>query len=172
MRIANRLQKLRQKLADKELDAILVSQPENRYYLSGFDGSSGFLLITPQNAVLATDFRYVEQAKAQAPDYQIFQITGNMSGWLPRLIAELNLSRLGFETGHVTFGLYQQLSGILNKAKSRLKLVPVNGLVESLRAIKEPEEIELIAMAAEITDRAFEYIEGRIHTGMAEKEVA
>ena len=56
----SRLQKLRQKLAEKELDAILISQPENRHYLSGFTGSAGYLLITPQKAVLATDFRYVE----------------------------------------------------------------------------------------------------------------
>ena len=70
LNIANRLKRLRQGLAEKEIDGIFISQPENRYYLSGFDGSSGYLLITPQDAVLATDFRYVEQAKAQAPDYQ------------------------------------------------------------------------------------------------------
>jgi len=172
MNFKSRLKKLRQGLAENEIDGIFVSQPENRYYLSGFDGSSGYLLITLQNTVLATDFRYIEQAKAQAPDYQIFQITNNTPDWFPRLVAELNLGRLGFEAGHVTFALYRQLSDIMNKAQPQLKLAPIDGLVESLRAIKEPEEIELITNAVEIPDSAFEYIESRIHIGMTEKEVA
>jgi len=172
LKIGNRLQKLRQRLIEKEIDAIFISQPENRYYLSGFDGSSGFLLITPQKAILATDFRYLEQAEGQAPDYEIFRVTSNMEDWLPRLVSESNLKKLGFESRHITFGMYRQLSDILNKAQSQLELVPVDGLVESLRAIKEPEEIELITRAVEMADEAFQYIEDMIHTGMSEKEVA
>ena len=172
MKIDNRLQKLRQGLAEREVDAIFISQPENRYYLSGFDGSSGFLLITPQNTILATDFRYIEQAKAQAPDYQIFQTTGDMEDWFPQLVAELNLKRLGFEAGHITFVMYRQLTDILDSCRALLGLVPVDGLVESFRAIKEPEEIELITRAVEITDSAFQHIEDRINIGLSEKEVA
>ena len=169
---ASRLTRLRQSLVEKEIDGILVSQSQNRSYLSGFDGSAGYLLITLQNTVLATDFRYVEQARRQAPDYQIFQITSNTADWFPRLVAEQKLNRLGFEAGHVTFSLYQQLSDILNKAQSKLQFVPVDGLVESLRAIKDPEEIELISQAVEIADRAFAYLEDIIHIGMTEKEIA
>ena len=172
MSLKSRLQKLRQGLAEKEIDAIFISQPENRRYLSGFDGSSGYLLITPQNTILATDFRYMEQAKIQAPDYEIFQTIGGIVDWFPQLVAELNLKKLGFEAGHITFARYQQLSDILNKAQSQLRLIPVDGLVESLRAIKEPEEIELITKAAEISDAALEYIENMIDIGMSEKEVA
>ena len=172
MGLKNRLQRLRQSLAEKELDAIFISQPENRHYLSGFDGSAGYLLITPQDTILATDFRYIEQAKRQAPDYEIFQIIGDIVDWFPRLVAELNMRKLGFEAGHITFALYHQLSDILNKAQSQLKLIPIDGLIESLRAIKEPAEIELITKAAEISDAAVEYIENMIHIGMSEKEVA
>jgi Xaa-Pro aminopeptidase len=172
LRIVNRLQKLRQRLVESEVDALLISQPENRYYLSGFDGSSGFLLITPQNAILATDFRYIEQAKIQAPDYELFQISNDTADWFPALAAGLNFKRLGFEAGHITFAMHRQLHDILNKAESQFKLVPIDGLVESLRARKEPEEIELITKAVKITDNAFEYIKDIIHTGMTEKEVA
>ena len=168
----SRLQKLRQKLAEREVDAFFISQPENGYYLSGFNGSDGFFLITPQNAILATDFRYIEQAKRQAPDYEIFQITNNIANWFPKLVAGLNLKKLGFEAGHITFARYQQLTDTLNKAKSRLKLVPVDRLIESLRAVKEPEEIKLIAKASAITDSAFEYIEDIIHIGISEQEIA
>ena len=172
MKIANRLQKLHQRMAEQEIDAFLISQPENRYYLSGFDGSSGFLLITLQNAILATDFRYIEQAKIQAPDYEIFRIANNAADWLPGLVAKLNFKRLGFEAGHITYALYQQLTDILGKAEPQLKLVPLDGLVESLRARKEPEEIELITRAVEMADNAFEYIKDIIHSGMTEKELA
>lgn len=172
MKIGDRIRKLRQKLIEQEIDGILVSQPENRYYLSGFDGSAGFLLITPQNTILATDFRYIEQARTQAPDYEIFQITNDIAGRFPELIAGLNLGRLGFEAGHISFALHRQLTDILNKVKSQLELVPTDGLVESLRVVKEPEEIKLITKAVEIVDSALEYIEGIIHIGMSEKEVA
>jgi len=172
MKIENRLQKLRQLLTKKEVDGIFVSQPKNRYYLSGFDGSSGFLLITPQSTVLATDFRYIEQAKRQAPGYEIFRITNDIANWFPELVTDARLRRLGFEAGHIPFAMYQQLTDILNKAQSKIELVSLEGLVESLRAIKEPEEIELIAEAATITDNAFEYIEDIVHTGMSEKQLA
>ncbi len=172
MKIANRLQKLRQKLIDQEIDAILISEPHNRHYLSGFDGSAGFLVITRQKAVLATDFRYTEQGRMQAPDFDIFRITGDMAEWLPRLLAELELTRLGFEAEHITFAQHRQLNNIADKTASRLTLVPVSGLVESLRAIKDPEEIELITRAVAMADAAYEYIESKIQTGRTEKEIA
>ena len=172
MSLKSRLQKLRQRLAEEEIEAVFVFQPENRYYLSGFDGSAGFLLITSQETILATDFRYLEQAKGQAPDYEIFPISGDLVDWFPRLVAELNLRRLGFEARHITFAMYRQLTDILNKAQSQLKLIPTDGLVESLRAIKEPEEIELITKAVAISDNAMEYVNDIIHIGMSEKEVA
>ena len=129
-------------------------------------------MITPQNTILATDFRYIEQAKRQAPDYEIFPISGDIGDWLPGLAAELNLRKLGFEAGHITFAIYQQLTDTLNRVKSKLRLVPLDELVESLRAIKEPEEIELITKASKITDSALEHSEDMIHTGMSEKEAA
>jgi len=172
LKIESRLQNLRHRLVDKELDGILISQPENRYYLSGFDGSAGFLLITAKDTVLATDFRYIEQAKAQAPDYEIFQITNDIAVWFPKLVADLNLRRLGFEAGHITFTMYRRLTEALDKAQSQPRLVSTDRLVESLRAIKEPEEIELITQAVATTDEALNYIQGEISTGMSEKEVA
>ena len=172
MKVSNRLQRLRQGLAEKDIDAILISQPENMYYLSGFNGSSGYLLITPQNMILATDFRYLEQAKRHAHDCEIFQISGNIAGWFLGLVAELDLRRLGFEARHITSALYQQLADTLNRAGTKIWLVPTDGLVECLRAIKEPEEIELITKASAISDRAMEYIEGIIHAGMSEQEAA
>ena len=170
LKIANRLSKLRRRLAERQIEAILISQPENRHYLSGFDGSAGFLLITPEKRVLATDFRYTEQAQRQAPDYDLFQITGDMEDWLARLVNSLNLRRLGFEAEHISLAAYQRLSTILDEAQ--IQLVPLEGLVEAIRVLKEPEEIELITRAVQISDAAFEYILTTIKNGMTEKEVA
>jgi len=172
LKISDRIQKLSQGLGEREIDGIFISQPENRRYLSGFDGSAGFLLVTPKNKILATDFRYIAQTKSQAPDYEVFPITSDMDSWFPRLVAELEIKRLGFEAGHLTFALHRQLCDILNKGKSPLKLIPVDGMVESLRVIKEPEEMELITKAAEIADAAIEYIQDRIQPGMTERETA
>lgn len=167
---ANRIKKLRHSFTEKEIDGVLISQAENRRYLSGFDGSAGYLLITVRDAVLATDFRYLEQAARQSPDYRIFPVTGNTSEWFLRLVTETGVKRLGFESGQVSVSLYRQLSDILSK--DRVELAPLDGLVEGLRAIKEPEEIELITRAAELTDRAFTDIESRLQPGMTEKEIA
>ncbi|MDD4859347.1 MAG: Xaa-Pro peptidase family protein [Dehalococcoidales bacterium] len=172
MPIINRLLKLRRHLAEKEIDAILISQPENRRYLSGFDGSAGFLLITGNKAVLATDFRYIEQGKAQAPDYEIFQVTGGFEKWFLGLINGLGITRLGFEGEHTTFVTYRQLKEMLEKLEPKPKEVAVVGLVESLRAVKETEEIELIRRAAALGDGAVEHIEDIIHPGMTELEIA
>jgi Xaa-Pro aminopeptidase len=171
-RTDNRVQRLRQALEEKGLDGLLVSQPENRRYLSGFDGSAGFLLITAKDAVLATDFRYTERARGQAPDYEVVQIKADIGEWLPELASGLGLRTLGFEAEYVTFATYRRLTGVLDKAADGLKLSATDGLVESLRAVKEPEELELIARASEITDRAVEYIQDRIEVGDRESELA
>ncbi len=172
MKISNRLKKLRRLLIEKEIDAIFISQPENRYYLSGFKGSAGFLLITDRKAILATDFRYMEQVKIQAPDYEIFQITNNIGKWFPELVSGLTGKNLGFESGHLTFDMHRQLHRALRPQKLAVKLVPVDGLVESLRAVKEMKEIELITKAVEISDKAFVHITNIIRDGMSEQQIA
>jgi len=168
----SRLEHLRRELAEKETDGVLISQPENRFYLSGFDGSSGFLIITQDRAIIATDFRYREQAKIQAEDFELHEIKGNMEVWLPEILGELKLEKLGFESEHVTYQLYDKVAKMRASLSHRLKLVALNGLVESLRAIKEPGEVELISNAVHLSDAAFEYIEETIHAGMSEREAA
>lgn len=172
MGLAARLEKLRQAFTDNGIDALFVSQPEDRRYLSGFDGSAGYLLITLRDIVLATDFRYLEQARRQAPQCQIFRINGDIGDWFPGLISGLGLKHLGFEAGHISFSLYRKLSDTLIKTKFPLRLIPVVGLVEGLRAIKEAEEIEFITRAAAISDAAFEHAETVIRPGMREQELA
>jgi len=170
--LETRRERLRQRFAEKEIDGLLVSQPANIRYLAGFDGSAGYLLITAQDAILATDFRYLAQAERQAPGCQVFRTSGGIGDWFPGLVSGLKVRQMGFEAGHVTFSLYGKLSGILSKTQLPLRLVPMEGLVEDLRAIKEPEEIEFITGASAISDAAFEYAETIIRPGISEQELA
>jgi len=170
--VKTRLSRLRAGFAARGIDAILISQPENRLYLSGFDGSAGFLLITDEKAVIATDFRYIEQAERLSPYYDIFQIKGPSVYWLSKLIAAEKPQRLGVEAGHITLSLYQRLSDILKRESPRLKLVAINDLVENLRAVKEPGEIASITEAAATADAAMKYIADILDIGMTEQQIA
>ena len=140
----NRLQKLRSLITEKSLDALLVSQPENCRYLSGFTGSSGYLLISGSHALLATDFRYTEQAKEETSGFEIIHVKGELSHWLPDLVADLGWHKLGFEADFVSYASHHKLSEAIKAKQLNLELVPTAGLVERLRSIKESEELELI----------------------------
>jgi Xaa-Pro aminopeptidase len=167
-----RLKNLRVKIAEKELDALFITQAENRRYLSGFHGTAGYLIITQKKAILATDFRYTEQAAMEAHGIEILRISGNLADWFPKLLGELGIKALGFEGGDITYDFHARLKDALKKKKVATKLVPVNNLVETLRAVKEPEEIENIRKASAITDAAFEYVEKNIKASMTEKQLA
>ncbi len=167
-----RLKRLRCRLAEKGLDGVFITQPENRRYLSGFRGSAGALLITTSAAVLATDFRYTEQAAAEAPDFEVQRIPNNLVDWFPGLISDLGIKKLGFEAADVTFDHHRRLGQALKRKQVSVRLTPLSGLVESLRAVKDAEEITLIERAVAIADATFDVMEGNIKPGLTEKQVA
>ena len=79
-----KLQTLRAKLVEKEIDGIFVTSGANVRYLSGFDGGSdGYLIITAKKGILATDSRYWEQAEREAPNFKLLKITGAIDTWFP-----------------------------------------------------------------------------------------
>ena len=166
-----RLRKLRTSIAEKGLDALLLSQPENLRYLSGFIGS-GWLLISGRNAILATDFLYVEQAKGESPDFEIIRIKGELHDWLPGLVSDWGWHRLGFEANFISYDGYHKLGEAIKTKQVNLELVPTTGIVEQLRSIKEPEELRFITKAVELADAAFEQAKAIIRPGITEKEIA
>ncbi|MBI2872856.1 MAG: aminopeptidase P family protein [Chloroflexi bacterium] len=170
MNAAGPLDRLRGLLKQQELDALFVSTPENRRYLSGFDGSAGCLIITQSDAILATDFRYVEQAGRQAPDYRVVR-TGVESKWFPTLLSELGVRRVGFEAQDLTVAQYNQLTESLGKGNG-VSLVPTQGMAERLRAVKTPEERGLIQRAIDAADTAFSRVVSTMRPGITEQELA
>ena len=167
-----RLQKLQTSAAKERFDALLVSQPENRRYLSGFTGSSGWLLVSQQKAILATDFRYVEQAKGESPDFEIVQTKGELHDWLPGLISDSGWNRLGFEANCISYDSHHKLTEAIETKHVDLELIPTTGLVEELRAIKEPGELDSITRAVALADAALEQAKAIIRPGITEKEAA
>jgi Xaa-Pro aminopeptidase len=167
----NRLRKLRKLITEKGLDSLLVSQPENLRYLSGFTGS-GWLLISGRDAVLALDFLYLEQAKGESPDLEIIQIKQELHNWLPGLVFDLGWHKLGFEANLISYDSYQKLSEAIRAKQVNLELVPTTGIVEQLRSTKEPEELILITKAVELADAALEQAKAIIRPGVTEKEAA
>ena len=182
---ADRIDRLRAKLDEQELGGLFVSAPAedihktigaNRRYLSGFTGSMGHLLITRDAAFIAVDFRYYEQAERESPEYTLFQANGGLKTWLPQLLGESGLAgrKLGFESSGVTYGMYGSIRDAVASLpeSGRPQLVPTDGLVESLRAIKDPEEIEALDRAVALGDAAFEHVAARIEPGWTEKQIA
>jgi len=167
-----RLDKLRKSMADRGLDGVLVCQPENRRYLSEFTGSSAWLLISGKEAVLATDFRYVEQAKAESTEFAVVQTKRELRDWFPGIVSDLGLHKMGFEADFVTFDSHEKLNKALTAAQVNLELVPATGLVEGLRAAKEPDELALINKAVELADAVFQQAQTTIRPGMTEKDAA
>lgn len=166
-----RLTKLIEAIAQSEdhLDALLIYQPENRRYISGFTGSEAMLLVTPERAVLATDSRYWEQAERQAPEFSIYQVkTKYVMEMADILQAAGNPKYVGFESAFITV---DQLDQLLDAAPE-IEWIATKGMVENLRMIKEESEIELMRQAARIADEGFEFLCKKLQPGMTEREAA
>ena len=167
----NRLQKLRKLIAEKGVDGLVVSQPENLRYLSGFTGS-GWLLTSGRDGILATDFRYTEQARQESPSFKITQIKQELHNWLPNLVMDLGWRRLGFEANHTSYDAYHKLGEAIRAKQVNLELVPTTGIVEQLRAVKEAEELAFITEAVDLADAALEEARRIVRPGKTEKEAA
>ena len=163
-----RLTKLRAVLPEQEIDAILVGQPQNRRYLSGFTGSAGWLVITEEQTLIATDSRYYEQVGREAPGFELVKITGRVSDLLSQVLADLDIKRLGFESQHLTV---EQLE-TFGKATDGVEWLPLKDTVEKIRAIKDQDEIDALCRSAALNDDAFAHLLDVIEPGMTEREAA
>lgn len=156
--------------ADERLDALLIYQPENRRYVSGFTGSEAMLLVAPDRAVLATDSRYWEQAEREAPEFSVYQVKTKYVSELDDILATAgHPRRIGFESTYITV---DQLDQLEDAAPEGVEWVPIKGIVEDLRLIKDAAEIELIRRAARIADDGFEHLCKTLRPGMTEREAA
>ncbi len=152
------------------VDTLLVNDDTNRYYLTGFRGTAGYLFINARTARLAVDFRYTEQAKEQAKDCEVMQIEGDLESFLPNLLRSLGTQVLCTDPDKLTHTAYQRLNTLAEKSDIRLEAAA--GLVTKLRQIKQNGEIELIAKAVDITVAAFRHVRDILRPGQTELELA
>lgn len=160
-------------MVELEVDALLVSSPANRRYISGFTGSNGVLAITANAALLLTDFRYIEQARSESPGFEVRRMVGGQR-WLPDVAADLSINRLGVEADDLTVAQFSRLRRELDESDDGLdvEFKETSGVVEKVRAVKDDDELRLLSRAVRIADEALAYVRAKIEPGMTERDIA
>lgn len=158
---------IRKNFAKFDVDSLLITNPFNRRYVTEFTGSAGVALITKNEALFITDFRYTEQASEQIKQFDIIEHKGQIEQEINNQLNKLNITKLGFESAHVTFNDYKKYEQLFN-----VKLVPTERIVETLRQVKNESEISILKDAAKIADDAFIHILNYIRPGVKEVEIA
>jgi Xaa-Pro aminopeptidase len=161
----SRLDRLVEEIAERELDSLLVTNLVNVRYLSGFTGTNGACVVTPEKRLFLTDFRYVEQAAEQVRDFERLPAGRDMAADLAGHLT----GRAGFDDADVSVRTHAKLA---EKVGDGVELVPAGGAVEKLRAVKEPGELRRISEAAGLATSVLEDVLGRGLAGRTEREVA
>lgn len=172
---------------EARLDGLLISgavddvhglHSANRFYASGFSGSTGRVLITARKAFIAVDSRYVEQAEQECVPrgFELFTFKEKAEVWMRALLsaADLGGERLGVEGDDMTVAEYEHWRNAAAnlRPRERPELVPARRLIERLRARKDAEELAAIQRAIDIADRAFEDVAASLVPGQTETAIA
>jgi Xaa-Pro aminopeptidase len=161
----SRTERLVERLQGRDLDCLLVTDLVNVRYLTGFTGTNAACIVAPDERVFFTDFRYMEQAAEQVPDYDRVEYGRDMLG---DLAARLG-GRAGFDDEHLSVAAHRKVT---EKSPDGGELVPAGGLVEELRAVKDDSEVAAMRTAAELATAAYEWLLERGLAGRTEREVA
>lgn len=164
----DRLDVLRKQLQEAGREALLVTNPINIAYLSGFTGTAGNLLITESQAYLLTDFRYVEQAQQQVPAFETIDTKNKTWQRVAGFLADSNCKTLTVEADHLTVHTYEEIvTGLAD-----FKVEGAGSPVTPIRAVKTAAEIAAIEKAQKLTDAAFSQILEYIKPGVRERDIA
>jgi Xaa-Pro aminopeptidase len=170
--MVDRWARLRQGMARRGLDGIVLAAPEYLSnvpvrYLTGFAGSSSYLVAGMADACLLTDFRYVEAASALARGYRVVRHAREAAVTLAEVISEMGLKMVGFDDERVPVRMYEDWRARLPGVSWR----GLGGLMDELRLVKDAHEIAAIRRAADLSGRAFEELLPDM-PGMTERQVA
>ena len=168
MNYLKRIQTLLKLMREESLDAVLVTSAANRRYFSGFTGSAGCLLLTPDEFFLFADSRYTLQAEKEAKDFTVKDPGRTLFVTIGEILKENNAVNVGFEDREVTVADYHKMTAEVSAAA----WISLGDRLNRLRWVKDEEEFKRIAIAEEIGDRAFTYATERMKVGMTEKEAA
>jgi Xaa-Pro aminopeptidase len=172
-----RLARLRARFEEAGIDAYFGVRREHMRYLTGFTlgdgeekvaGNSGQFLIGGDSLAVLADSRYTIQARREAPESRVVEAHGDLPARWRELLASAGARRVGFEAGFVAQATWSRLAA----AAPDVELVPIEGWVEAERSTKEPAEIERIAAACAVADRALAALLPEIRPGSTEAELA
>ena len=175
--LPGRLERLRTRMAAEGVEAYFGVKREHMRWLAGFTladgeekvaGHSGQLLVGPEDVVLVTDSRYTIQARREAPDAVVDEIGYDLVGSWPRLLERTGARRVAVEAAAVSHALWERLAA----AAPDVELVAADGWIEEMRAVKSPDEIERIAAACAVADRALAALLPEIRPGVTEHDLA
>jgi len=163
-----RLEKLRAKIPSG-VDALLITNEITQRYLTEFEYTDGYVLVSPTDAILLCDFRYIEAAKAQTnKDYEVRMFKGSRKDWMSALLCELGIKTLAFEDVTLPCAELESLKNDL----AGVEFVPMGSIIDDMREYKDESEIEKIIAAQRIAEQAFEHILGYINPDRTEIDVA
>ncbi|PYT77940.1 MAG: aminopeptidase P family protein [Acidobacteria bacterium] len=165
----HRRHKLGELLQKSRIDALLVMHPANWFYLTGFTGDSGALVVSPKATALVTDGRFVVQAKAETQNVRICQQEGTLPESVARVLGKLRIRKVGFDAMHMTVS---QLQAARKASASRWQWIPAAGMVEALRMRKDDGELAQMRKAAILAGDIMEFAIGLLKPGVRETEVA
>jgi Xaa-Pro aminopeptidase len=172
-----RLARLRDRFEAHGVDAYFGVRRENSRYLTGFvladgeekvAGNSGQFLVSGDEVVLLADSRYTIQAAEEAPEARVFEAYHDLPSRWAELLGSVGAKRVAVEAGLVPYATWTRLQ----EAAPDVDLVPIEGWVEADRAAKEPSELERVAAACAVGDRALAGLLPRIEVGATERALA
>ena len=167
----NHFAKIAAQLESHDLDGMLLTNEANRFYASGFHsaGTDGMALVTPETCYYFTDSRYTEAARRHIQGADIREVGAGRgySALLQEAVQRHHIRRLGFEDAYMTVREH----GFYARALP-CELVPAADLLAELRAVKDPEELEILISAQRIAEKALADILNEIRSGVTEKEIA
>ncbi|MCH3923052.1 M24 family metallopeptidase [Limosilactobacillus sp.] len=163
-----RIERLQKRLPKLYLDAFVITDPANIFYLTGFQlmAGDGYLLVTTNNAIIVSDDRYELALAEFENDEVVATITRDYYGALNRICKALKVTVLGYEDT-VSYRLYDILDEVMEA-----DIVPFTNLIEKMRLIKDSDELARLQRAADLASQGYQYLLTQVHPGISERQLA
>ncbi|MBI3601640.1 MAG: M24 family metallopeptidase [Candidatus Omnitrophica bacterium] len=153
----------------RSINALLITQDVNIKYLTSFPAQESWLLVTPKKVFYITDFRYIQEAREGLKGIaSVKQHTRCLAETLFEVAQNHKIKRLGFDERHTSVACFKKLKSFCPR---RTKLIAANGLVESLREIKEEGEVNAIRQCLKVHFRALEFLKKVVKPGLSERQI-
>ena len=162
------LKQIQKALQQTDYDAVLITSPQNRRYVTGFPSSAGVCFVDRKGGYLFTDFRYIEAAKKRIGEgFAVEMVRGSYANMINDVCARDGVEKIGFEEDFMTCKDFETWKQAL-----RVPMMPMGHVIHAFREIKTQQEIDCCIAAQRIAEHALEDVLQEIHPGVTEKHLA